>query len=172
MLIRTKMALLILSMFYSSFPSFVRSEIIVGRPSVIDGDTLEIRSSRFRLEGIDAPEATQTCFDALNKGYRCGQIAALALQDFIGARVVTCEVTGIDRYKRKLAYCRVNEFDISEFMVREGLAMAFVRYSKVYVGQEDSARKQKKGIWAGRFQAPWEYRRCRWGGGGPACSEP
>jgi endonuclease YncB( thermonuclease family) len=38
-----------------------RPDSFVGQASVIDGDTLEIHSTRIRLWGIDAPESTQLC---------------------------------------------------------------------------------------------------------------
>jgi endonuclease YncB( thermonuclease family) len=34
---------------------------IIGRASVVDGDTLDIHGARVRLWGIDAPEADQLC---------------------------------------------------------------------------------------------------------------
>jgi endonuclease YncB( thermonuclease family) len=34
---------------------------VVGRASVADGDTIEVRGERVRLYGIDAPEAQQLC---------------------------------------------------------------------------------------------------------------
>jgi hypothetical protein len=50
---------------------------LVGRASIIDGDTLEIHGTRIRLWGIDAPESTQLCRDQdsehalpLRHGYR------------------------------------------------------------------------------------------------------
>ncbi len=55
---------------------------IVGRASVIDGDTIEIHGLRIRLHGVDAPEKGQPCFDAANQPYRCGQKAAMALDEF------------------------------------------------------------------------------------------
>ncbi|MCI0560951.1 MAG: hypothetical protein MN733_20895, partial [Nitrososphaera sp.] len=34
---------------------------ITGPVTIVDGDTLKMRSARIRLEGIDAPESNQTC---------------------------------------------------------------------------------------------------------------
>ena len=52
---------------------------IQGTASVIDGDTIEIRGERIRLDAIDAPESSQLCGDAASKRYRCGQKSALRL---------------------------------------------------------------------------------------------
>jgi endonuclease YncB( thermonuclease family) len=81
---------------------------IVGRASVIDGDTLEVRGTRIRLHSIDAPESAQVCKDADGKDYRCGQTAALAISDHIGKRFVTCDPRDTDRYGRVVAVCRAD----------------------------------------------------------------
>ena len=62
---------------------------MAGVASVMDADTIEIHGQRIRLHGIDAPEGGQTCLDAAGRNWRCGQRAALALQDLIGRRTVT-----------------------------------------------------------------------------------
>ena len=133
---------------------------LVGRASVIDGDTLEIRGERIRIEGIDAPESRQTCHDrATAEEVRCGQRAALWLSDLIGARTVTCQEAGRDRYKRMLAHCAVAGQDVGAAMVEAGWALAYVRYSREYEAQEAKARDARVGIWAWDFVAPWDWRR-------------
>ncbi len=125
---------------------------------MIDGDTLEIRGWRIRLHGIDAPESRQLCH--LNgKPWQCGKDAANALADKIARRPVTCEDLDRNRYKRMVARCTVVGEDLGAWMVANGLALAYRRYSLDYVEEEADARAARRGIWTGEFVRPWEWRR-------------
>lgn len=130
---------------------------IIGRPTVIDGDTIEVRGQRIRLFGIDAPESSQRC-TLDDKSYRCGQQSALALAEKIGARTVRCEKRDIDRYQRIVAVCHVGSEDIGNWLVKQGWAVAFRKYSLDYVSAENEARVAKRGVWRGDFEMPWEWR--------------
>jgi endonuclease YncB( thermonuclease family) len=77
----------------------IAAALLIGQASVIDGDTLEIHGQRVRLYGIDAMESRQLCWNGKRKRYACGREAALALDDFIGESVVSCESRGHDRYQ-------------------------------------------------------------------------
>jgi endonuclease YncB( thermonuclease family) len=132
---------------------------VAGVASVIDADTIEIHGQRIRLHGIDAPESSQTCLDAGGRTWRCGQRAALALQDLIGRRTVTCDERDVDRYGRIVGRCLAGELDINGWLVAQGLALAYRRYSQDYVAAEDEARAAGRGMWAGTFEPPWEWRR-------------
>ena len=48
----------------------LNAEVLVGRASVIDGDTFKINNIPIRLLGIDAPETDQSCHDQEGKSYR------------------------------------------------------------------------------------------------------
>lgn len=135
-------------------------ELIVGRPSVIDGDTLDIRGTRIRLSGVDAPESDQLCEDAAGGSYRCGKTSAFALADWIGARNVSCASEGQDQYGRTLARCRLGGADVGDWMVRHGHAVDYRRYSRgAYAAAEREARDGRRGVWAGRFTLPADWRR-------------
>ena len=86
------------------------------------------------------------------------------IADKIGRRPVTCEDLGRDRYKRIIGRCTVAGEDLSEWMVSQGLALAYRRYSLDYVDEEADAQAARRGIGAGEFVKPWEWPR----GGRPA----
>lgn len=134
-------------------------DALVGRASVIDGDTVEIRGQRIRLHAIDAPESGQACRDPQGQMWPCGRRAAFALAEQIGTGNVSCRATDQDRYGRPVAVCSAGDRDLNAWMVEQGWAMAYRQYGTDYVEQEAVAEREKRGIWAGEFVPPWAYRR-------------
>lgn len=130
---------------------------IAGQATVVDGDTLTVGGQRVRLWGIDAPESHQACSRGGSR-YQCGSEATLHLWTLVASGAVRCEVKTHDRYKRAVAVCRSQGRDVGAEMVRAGWALAFVRYSSEYVGAEAEARSARRGMWAGTFDAPWDWR--------------
>lgn len=134
---------------------------IAGVASVIDGDTIEIHGQRIRLHAIDAPESSQRCNTAVGEDWRCGRDAAWALSDMIGSRQVICEQKDIDRYGRMVAVCHLDDMDIARRMVAEGWAVAYRKYGRDYVSVEEDASSSRRGLWSGRFEMPWDWRKAR-----------
>ena len=131
---------------------------VSGRARVIDGDTIEVGAVRIRLFGLDAPESAQSCL-AGSRRWPCGEQATRALAGQIEGRSVACEERDRDRYGRVVAVCRYGGQDVNAWLVREGWAIAYRRYSTAYVGEEASARRAKRGLWRGDFVPPWDWRR-------------
>ena len=134
----------------------VPSETIVlrGSPdvrSIIDGDTFKVGDRSIRLHGIDAPELAQTC-----DGWAAGEAARKALVALLVVGSPQCESIATDVYGRTVAVCRVNGEDISEAMVRSG--MAYAAYSHDYLLQEWRARFDGRGIHARRCTNPADWR--------------
>lgn len=141
---------------------------IVGRATVIDGDTLEIAGQRIRLWGIDAPEGRQTC-TIEGEPWDCGQASTSVLRELVDevGGDVSCIAKGRpDRYRRIVAQCRIVDrdgqgagWDLAEHQVLFGLALDYPRYSGgAYREAEESAQRMRNGMWVGEFQAPWQWR--------------
>lgn len=137
-------------------------------PRVVDGDTLAFGKIRVRLDGIDAPEKSQSCYRQANtadSGWACGQAAGEALANLIANRPVTCPLSKTDRYGRYIARCTVQYqgrvVDLGGAMVWNGWALAYTQYSKAYVEEQAQARAAGRGIWGSRWQSPEDYRRSK-----------
>lgn len=133
--------------------TLVVASSVAGQTAITDGDTLKIGGTIYRLWGIDAPETKQDC-----NGWPAGRLATTRLLALTQGRNVVCEVKDRDRYGRIVAVCRVSGEDLGAIMVREGMAWAFVRYSRDYVGEEAAARAAKVGVHAYQCELPWGWR--------------
>lgn len=129
---------------------------------IIDGDTLAIGETTYRLHGIDAPELAQGCATPSDGEWACGTKAKEALEALAEGADVQCEGLEEDGYGRVVAVCRADGTDVNAELVRRGLAWAFRRYSEDYAALEEEARADGVGVWRAETQTPWDFRANRW----------
>jgi endonuclease YncB( thermonuclease family) len=132
--------------------------------AVDDADTLTIGKVRYRLDGVDAPELDQTCLDAAGEPYFCGQVAFQKLLAFVAERPIHCDDLGPDTSypdsNRRIGWCGVNGDDLHHWIVKEGWALNFEPHAlRRFLEDERDARKAGRGLWAGCFVAPWDFRK-------------
>ena len=163
------MLLRIIILFLTFFSNTVAEEIS-GIPKIVDGDTIHINDKKFRLEGIDAPEMRQQCKKktlkisstigfTFYKDYNCGKVSKAKLKAKINGSKIKCIATSKDKYKRYIATCFKGETNLNQWMVRNGYAIAYRRYSKKYIPDEDFAKEKKLGLWQGKFMNPEKWRK-------------
>lgn len=127
---------------------------ITGQARVIDGDTLEIAGQKVRIFGIDAPERGQVCRDGSDTDYGCGIRASAHVDNLVSGLVISCHMRAQDRYGRIVAVCSVRGKDLGREIVAAGWAVAFERYSRDYVTEQNYAREKRLGLWQGSFENP------------------
>jgi endonuclease YncB( thermonuclease family) len=130
------------------FPSNISG---LARP--IDGDSLWVGSNEVRLQGIDAPEWSQTCQRG-DRQWNCGEAARGELARAIGEDRVSCKISERDVYGRLLGRCIAGGRDLNSGMVISGMAVAYGGYRS----EEAKAKTEKRGIWAGEFDEPRKWR--------------
>lgn len=129
---------------------------------VVDGDTLEVSGVTYRLHGIDAPEAGQTCKSIRGGNWPCGKQAVAALEDLVSTGQVACDDRGQDDYGRTIAVCLSAGEDINAAMISSGMAWAFRKYALDYADLEDAARAGGLGVWQAETTTPWDFRAEKW----------
>ena len=137
---------------------------------VTDGDTIVLdNGDKIRFCGIDAPETQHG-----NKpGQPLGEESKANLQKLIdaaGGTVLVMEGER-DRYGRIVGevFTKVSGSEEEKYLngeqVRSGLAYDYKQYSKsclnhdVIETSEERAKAEKKGVWSGSYQKPWDFRK-------------
>jgi len=143
---------------------FYAAEVFASQIKVVDGDSLVVDGRRVRVEGIDAPEYGQMCFTAKGEEYDCGDIATAYMKKLVALGKVTCVEKGIDRYKRSLSECFVEDektgetLNINLEMIKSGWAVVYLTDNPAYIKAEKAAKKAKIGMWQGKFMIPELHR--------------
>ena len=159
-------SIILISSIINSAISF--EKIIIGKANVTDGDTIKINDQKIRLFGIDAPETKQFCKEVylnflifnFKRDYKCGEKSTSALKKKIKNKKIRCLVQDKkDRYRRNIGICYLKKQDINSWLVKNGYAIAYRRYSKKYIIDEKYAEDNKLGIWQGTFMEPEKWRR-------------
>ena len=125
---------------------------------VTDGDTIRIGDERIRFSGIDAPEIKQTCIYQEIK-FKCGEFSKNLLIEKISNQEVSCIRENTDQYGRTLAECFVGKESLSSYLVREGYAFAYRKYSDKFIPDEEYAQSKDNGMWSMDFMFPWDFRK-------------
>ena len=125
---------------------------------VTDGDTIRIGDERIRFSGIDAPEIKQTCIYQEIE-FKCGEFSKNLLIEKISNQEVSCIRENTDQYGRTLAECFVGKESLSSYLVREGYAFAYRKYSDKFIPDEEYAHSKGNGMWSMDFMFPWDFRK-------------
>jgi len=150
--------------FFTISSGFAESKI-VGKAKVIDGDTIKIKNINIRFGGIDAPESyffgkKQIC--TLNKvDIFCGILSKDKLFEKIGNRSIDCKIEkNKDQFNRLLGECFLDNESLSVYMVKNGYAFDYPKYSKgKFREYEKYAKDLSLGLWQMKFEYPWIWRK-------------
>ena len=152
------MSLKILIFYFFSSIFFLTNNLLASHVTVVDGDTIKFGDVNIRFSGIDAPEINQTCVASEGK-VACGEISRNILITKVTNNKISCTDEGKDFYGRVLGECFVNGESLSRYLVREGFAFAYRKYSDKFILDEEYAKSNRLGMWSMKFQFPWDYRK-------------
>ena len=132
---------------------------IYSNVKVSSADTLIINGRYFRLFGVDAPEANQSCADANGYPYKCGQYASAWLKSWLQDNELECRVIQQDDSGNMIGVCFLGDYDIGAALVNAGWAVVYFKHSKIYMPYQMQAQKNRVGLWQGDFYMPWDWRK-------------
>ena len=132
---------------------------VYSEAQVVSGDTLILGNHYFRLYGIDAPENNQQCSDAAGRSYSCGRQAGAWLAGWLQDNVLECRVMQQDERGNMVGVCSLGAYDLGAALVNAGWAVAYTKYTDIYVPYQLQAQENRRGLWQGEFYMPWDWRK-------------
>ncbi len=125
---------------------------------VVDGDTVHVfyqdEVYKIRLTEIDAPERDQP-YGANSTEY---------LKGLLNEGRVDVDISGTDRYGRKLGRLYWQGMDINRELVSAGYAWVYDKYvtDNSFYENQSKARNSKKGLWEDQNPLePWNWRKLK-----------
>jgi endonuclease YncB( thermonuclease family) len=125
---------------------------------VVDGDTVHVfyqdEVYKIRLTEIDAPERDQPY----------GSNSTEYLKSLLKEGMVDVDISGTDRYGRKLGRLYWQGIDINRELVSAGYAWVYDQYvtDKSFYENQSKARNSKKGLWEDQNPLePWNWRKLK-----------
>lgn len=151
-----------------------KGDLINGTASVVDGSSLDIKSNRIRIWGIDTPERGAWCYRNGSR-WKPQDDSTAALRRCLHGKMVTCRVQKVERSWFRLKHtseCWTDDgLDVGECMIRGGWATDHSCYSDGYYRDlETEAKNKRLGLW----QCDNGPTTRRWGRQGPSvlCETP
>jgi endonuclease YncB( thermonuclease family) len=128
-----------------------KGDVITGAATVVDGSSLDIKSNRIRLWGVDTPERGAWCY---RNGQRWKPMddSSVALRRCVQGKTVTCRVQKVERSwfrMRHTSECWTEDgLDLGECMIRAGFATDYTCLSDGYYRDlETEAKNKAVGLW-------------------------
>ena len=125
---------------------------------VVDGDTVHVfyqdELYKIRLTEIDAPERDQPY----------GNNSTEYLKSLLKEGMVDVDISGTDRYGRKLGRLYWRGKDINRELVSAGYAWVYDQYvtDNSFYENQSKARNSKKGLWEDQNPLePWNWRKLK-----------
>ena len=145
-------ALLISQVFYAEYLESLKIK------KVVDGDTVHVfyqdEVYKIRLTEIDAPERDQPY----------GNNSTEYLKSLLKEGKVDVDISGTDRYGRKLGRLYWQGMDINRELVSAGYAWVYDQYvtDNSFYENQSKARNLKKGLWEDQNPLePWNWRKLK-----------
>jgi endonuclease YncB( thermonuclease family) len=150
---------LFLLLFALASPATAFAELLNGSAAAIDGRTIAVGGVPVRLLDLDAPEPAQHCRDAAGADYGCGERALAELAALVEKTLVVCDWANADAAGRKLARCTIEGRDLALPLLERGWALPDRDCKcETYRDAAVRARTARRGLWAGSFDLPWDWR--------------